>query len=230
MPSSPLLGAAGTQQPRSADFSLLPLDVPLQLQISWGHLALPDVVRCALLAPPKEAGSPAGRAGRVSASRTSPCLPEGPQALTRQACDLLAKSCQALCDPMDHRLPGSSVHGFSQARILEWVAISFAMGSSRPRGRTCDSCRWSPASQADSSPLSQRGTAQMILQGATPPCPGPSECCVSFSRHEPVPGKVVITWLPRSWPLEGVWVSYSPLRPQHLGPYQMLNTRAERTH
>ena len=145
MPSSPLLGAAGTQQPRSADFSLLPLDVPLQLQISWGHLALPDVVRCALLAPPKEAGSPAGRAGRVSASRTSPCLPEGPQALTRQACDLLAKSCQALCDPMDHRLPGSSVHGISQARILEWVAISFAMGSSRPRGRTCDSCRRSPA-------------------------------------------------------------------------------------
>ena len=40
--------AAGTQQPRSADFSLLPLDIPLQLQISWGHLALPDVVRCAL--------------------------------------------------------------------------------------------------------------------------------------------------------------------------------------
>ena len=90
--------------------------------------------------------------------------------------------------------------------------------------------RWSPASHTDSSPLSQLGTAQMILQGATPPCPGPSECCVSFSQHEPVPGKVVITWLPKSWPLEGVWVSYSPLRPQHLGPYQMLNTRAERTH
>ena len=40
------------------------------------------------------------------------------------------------CDPMDYRLPGSSVHGISQARILEWVAISFSRGSSRPRGRT----------------------------------------------------------------------------------------------
>ena len=31
------------------------------------------------------------------------------------------------CDPMDCSLPGSSVHGILQARILEWVAISFSM-------------------------------------------------------------------------------------------------------
>ena len=36
-----------------------------------------------------------------------------------------APSCVWLCDPMDYRLSGSSVHGVSQARILEWVAISF---------------------------------------------------------------------------------------------------------
>ena len=36
------------------------------------------------------------------------------------------QSCLTLCDPMDYRLPGSSVHGISQARILEWVAISFS--------------------------------------------------------------------------------------------------------
>ena len=36
----------------------------------------------------------------------------------------------ALCDPMDCRLPGSSVHGTIQARILEWVAIPFSRGSS----------------------------------------------------------------------------------------------------
>ena len=36
---------------------------------------------------------------------------------------------------MDCRLPGSSVHGISQATILEWVAISFSRGSSRPRNR-----------------------------------------------------------------------------------------------
>ena len=35
-----------------------------------------------------------------------------------------------LCDPMDHSLPGSSVHGILQARILEGVAICFSWGSS----------------------------------------------------------------------------------------------------
>ena len=38
-----------------------------------------------------------------------------------------------LCDPMDCRLPGSSVHGVLQARTLEWVAISSSRGSSQPR-------------------------------------------------------------------------------------------------
>ena len=38
---------------------------------------------------------------------------------------LVTQSCSILCDPMDCSLPGSSVHGILQARILEWVAISF---------------------------------------------------------------------------------------------------------
>ena len=37
---------------------------------------------------------------------------------------------------MDYSLPGSSVHGIFQARVLEWVAISFSRGSSRPRDQT----------------------------------------------------------------------------------------------
>ena len=37
----------------------------------------------------------------------------------------IAQSCPTLCDPMDCSLPGSSDHGILQARILEWVAISF---------------------------------------------------------------------------------------------------------
>ena len=41
-----------------------------------------------------------------------------------------------ICDPVDCSLPGSSVHEILQARILEWVAISFSRGSSRPRDRT----------------------------------------------------------------------------------------------
>ena len=39
---------------------------------------------------------------------------------------ILPQSCPSLCDPMDCSLPGSSVHGIFQARILEWVAISFS--------------------------------------------------------------------------------------------------------
>src|SRR5574340_167266 len=42
------------------------------------------------------------------------------------------QSCLTLCDPVDSSPPGSSVHGILQARILEWVAISFSRGSSQP--------------------------------------------------------------------------------------------------
>ena len=38
---------------------------------------------------------------------------------------LVTQSCPTLCDPMDCSLPGSSVHGIFQARVLEWVAIAF---------------------------------------------------------------------------------------------------------
>ena len=41
-----------------------------------------------------------------------------------------------LCDPMDCSQPGSSVHGISQARIREWIAISFSRGSSQPMDPT----------------------------------------------------------------------------------------------
>ena len=46
-----------------------------------------------------------------------------------------AKSCQTR-DPVDCSLPGSSVHGILQARILQWVTISFSRGSSQPKNRT----------------------------------------------------------------------------------------------
>ena len=56
---------------------------------------------------------------------------------------LVTQSCPTLCDPMDCSLPGSFVRGIFQARILEWIAISFSRGSSWPT---------SPALQADSLP------------------------------------------------------------------------------
>ena len=46
------------------------------------------------------------------------------------------QSCLTLCNHMDCSLPGSSVHGIFQARVLEWVAISFSRKSSWPRDRT----------------------------------------------------------------------------------------------
>ena len=53
---------------------------------------------------------------------------------------LVAQLCPTLCNPMDCSPPGSSVHGAClEARILEWVAISFSRGSSQPRDRTQDS-------------------------------------------------------------------------------------------
>ena len=44
----------------------------------------------------------------------------------------VAQSRLILCDPMDCSLPGSSVHGILQARVLEWVAFPFSRGSSQP--------------------------------------------------------------------------------------------------
>ena len=48
----------------------------------------------------------------------------------------VTQSCPTLCDPMDCSLPGFSVHGIFQARVLEWVAISFSRRSSHPGDRT----------------------------------------------------------------------------------------------
>ena len=47
-------------------------------------------------------------------------------------CTELLQSCPALCDPIDCSLPGSSVHGILQAKILEWVAVPSSRGSSNP--------------------------------------------------------------------------------------------------
>ena len=44
----------------------------------------------------------------------------------------VTQSCLTVCDPIDCSPPGSSIHGIFQARILEWVAISFSTSYSRP--------------------------------------------------------------------------------------------------
>ena len=47
----------------------------------------------------------------------------------------VAQSCLTLCDPMDCSLPGSSVHGIFQARVLEWGAIAFSEFFPLPCGK-----------------------------------------------------------------------------------------------
>ena len=64
----------------------------------------------------------------------------------------LLQSCLTFCDPIGCSLPGSSIHGILQARILEWFAMPSSRGSSQPKDWT-----WvSSALQADSLPLSHR--------------------------------------------------------------------------
>ena len=60
--------------------------------------------------------------------------------LSQVLCYLVAKLYPTLCNPIDCSLPDSSVHGISQAKILEWVDISFSRGFSWPRGWTHISC------------------------------------------------------------------------------------------
>ena len=53
---------------------------------------------------------------------------------------IVVQSFQTLCNPMNCRLSGSFVHGIFQARILEWVAISFSSACFQPENQTWISC------------------------------------------------------------------------------------------
>ena len=50
------------------------------------------------------------------------------------------QSCPTLFDPMDYSLPGSSIHGIFQARILAWVVFPFSKECSQRRDQTQDTC------------------------------------------------------------------------------------------
>ena len=55
-------------------------------------------------------------------------------------CVLVTQLCPTICHPMDYSLPGFSVHGILQARILEWIAMPFSRGTSHFRDWTLVSC------------------------------------------------------------------------------------------
>ena len=76
----------------------------------------------------------------------------------------VAQLCLTLYDPMDCSLLGSSVHGIFQARILEWVAISFSRRPSRPRIEPR-----SPTLYTDALPSGPPGKSQYLLLSVLTP-------------------------------------------------------------
>ena len=99
---------------------------------------------------------------------------------------------------MDCSPPGSSVHGISQARILEWVAVAFSRGSSRPRDRTHVSCigRWFFYCRAATRPLYKTKTQSLSDQlEVTPLRSFPTADLMGFP-----PGRVVsCSTVTRGW-------------------------------
>ena len=67
-------------------------------------------------------------------------LPEIPLGRPSSQSSQWLQFCPTTCSPMDYSPLGSSVHGFLQARILEWVAMPFSRGSTWPRDQTWVSC------------------------------------------------------------------------------------------
>ena len=84
---------------------------------------------------------------RTSAHWLCPCFPlcqDQPHNVWGPMCVLVTQSCPTLWDSVDWSLAGSSVHGISQAGILEQIATPFSRGSSQPTDQTPVSC---PASR-----------------------------------------------------------------------------------
>ena len=98
-----------------------------------------------------------------------------------ELCGLLAQACPTLGTPKDCSQSSSSVHGISQARILEWAAFFFSRGSSQPRNRTRVSCIGGRLLHCRRIlyQLSYKGSA--VLKRSTL-----KECLIKFSRQEVV--------------------------------------------
>ena len=83
--------------------------------------------------------------------------------------------CSTLCHHMDYSLPGSSVHGVLQARILEWIAVPSSRGSSWLRDQHASLT--SPAWQADSLPLAPPGNPHAGTTKSIKFSPFPHKVC-----------------------------------------------------
>ena len=99
-----------------------------------------------------------------------------------------------LCEPRDCSPPSSSVHGISEARILEWVAISFSRGSSLPRDWNC--IPW---------------IGRLILY----------HCATSEAQSS---RSIVVQWLSHVWPFGSPWLQHARLSCPSLSPKACSNS------
>ena len=119
-----------------------------------------------------------------------------------------------LCNPIEYSLPGSSVHGILQARILEWVAMPSSRGSFQPRYRTCICCissigRWILYHWAACEALSLPKFSSVQFSSVTQSCP---TLCDSMKLS--TPGLPVHHQLPKSTQTHEHWVS-DAIQPSH---------------
>ena len=101
------------------------------------------------------------------------------------------QSCLTLCNPMDYNLPGSSVHGILQARILEWVASPFYRGSSQHRKIFEPR---SPTLQADSLPCASPAAKLSCFKSCLTLC-DPTDCSLPGSSVHGIFQARVLEWV-----------------------------------
>ena len=131
---------------------------------------------------------------------------------------LAIQACLTMCNPMDCGPPSYSVHGISQARILEWAAISFSRGPSSPRDQICISCigrqilyHWATFSSVQfSHSVVSDSLRPHELQHARPPCPSSTpgvhsnSCPLTRWCHPIISSSVVpVSSCPQSLPASG---------------------------
>ena len=115
----------------------------------------------------------------------------------------VAQSSPTLCNPMDCSLPGFSIRGIFQARVLEWVAISFSRGSSPPRDRTQVSALQTDAlpSEPPGKPYMQLAAAAKSLQSCPTLC-NPMDCSLPGSSAHGIFQARVLEWVAISFSKE----------------------------
>ena len=115
-----------------------------------------------------------------------------------------AQSCLTLCDPKDCSLPGSSIPEIFQARVLEWVAVSFSRGTSPPKVKLWEDSEITTKENRDAhTPLRKLGTGPFCFQPSSPGDSDINQCSrtigIQYNRLKCGFGAGFLDCNPRSW-------------------------------